>query len=302
MALVATFGGESGQGEEVKVYQLLSGRDLAKDFRKNQVHRFAVQMANYMYLVVCGTSAVAVDPAWDIDGLLVLCANLGVSLERAVYTHAHFDHTGGRVPRSLSGAKEDIQLPGVAELIAKGVTCFVGREDVPTVLKQSHLKDTDVQALDHKNKVPVNNNVTLLTLLTPGHTPGSACFLLDRLLFTGDTLFIGSCGRVDLPESSPSDMLTSLATLADLPSDTMVLPGHNYAFEAHTTIGDERSTNYMMMQAIDRVNSNGNAVSTNPVISMLPLPDYLGVARTLARQTERHHHDVKAAKSIESRF
>jgi glyoxylase-like metal-dependent hydrolase (beta-lactamase superfamily II) len=81
---------------------------------------------------------------------------------------------------------------------------------------------------------------------TPGHTPGSQCFLVDRRLISGDTLFIRSCGRTDLPGSDPKEMYTSLTKrLGALPDDTVVFPGHNYGGTV-TTIGDEKRNNPMM--------------------------------------------------------
>jgi len=81
---------------------------------------------------------------------------------------------------------------------------------------------------------------------TPGHTPGSQCFLVDGRLISGDTLFIRSCGRTDLPGSDPSEMYYSLTQrLGALPEQTTVFPGHNYG-GASTTIGAEKRENPMM--------------------------------------------------------
>src|SRR5919106_1166389 len=101
--------------------------------------------------------------------------------------------------------------------------------------------------------VKVDNHDTLdvgrlrLTFLhTPGHTPGSQCFLVDGRLISGDTLFIGSCGRTDLPGSDPKEMYYSLTQrLAALPDDTILLPGHNYGGAA-STIGREKRQNRFM--------------------------------------------------------
>src|SRR5213083_2749611 len=82
---------------------------------------------------------------------------------------------------------------------------------------------------------------------TPGHTPGSQCFLVGNALVSGDTLFIGSCGRVDLPGSNAEEMYRSLTqVLAALPDETLLFPGHNYADRPRSTIGDEKRTNTMM--------------------------------------------------------
>ena len=87
------------------------------------------------------------------------------------------------------------------------------------------------------------SGMSRLSLLhTPGHTPGSQCFLAAGALVSGDTLFIGGCGRVDLPGSDPDAMYHSLTqVLAKLPTDTVLFPGHNYASKPVSTIGDEKT-------------------------------------------------------------
>ncbi len=81
---------------------------------------------------------------------------------------------------------------------------------------------------------------------TPGHTPGSQCFYVDGRLISGDTLFIGACGRTDLPGGDPTEMHRSLTQrLAALPDETVLLPGHNYGGPA-STIGDEKRQNPFM--------------------------------------------------------
>ena len=88
--------------------------------------------------------------------------------------------------------------------------------------------------------------LTLTFIHTPGHTPGSQCFLVEGRLVSGDTLFIRSCGRTDLPGSDPKEMYYSLTQrLGALPDETVVLPGHDYGGSS-TTIGDEKRQNPMM--------------------------------------------------------
>lgn len=85
-----------------------------------------------------------------------------------------------------------------------------------------------------------------ITLLhTPGHTPGSQCFLVDNKLVSGDTLFLEGCGRTDLPGSNPDDMFDSLTLLSTLPDDVIVFPGHQYSQPAQMLMGDVRSSNYV---------------------------------------------------------
>jgi glyoxylase-like metal-dependent hydrolase (beta-lactamase superfamily II) len=88
--------------------------------------------------------------------------------------------------------------------------------------------------------------LTVTFMHTPGHTPGSQCFLIDDRLVSGDTLFIGSCGRTDLPGSDPTEMYYSLTQrLGALPDATILLPGHNYGGSS-STIGDEKRGNPFM--------------------------------------------------------
>jgi glyoxylase-like metal-dependent hydrolase (beta-lactamase superfamily II) len=104
---------------------------------------------------------------------------------------------------------------------------------------------------------------------TPGHTPGSLCVLSGSgddtplVCITGDTLFIGNVGRTDLPESSVNSMLQSLKRLSTLPENTIVLPGHNYATETQSTIGQEKKRNPWMQKA-EKV---GNGILRSNVIA-----------------------------------
>ena len=78
---------------------------------------------------------------------------------------------------------------------------------------------------------------------TPGHTPGSQCFLIGNSLVAGDTLFINSCGRIDLPGSNPEDMYNSLQTLSKLVDETVLFPGHNYSGQSSDTLGSQKKHN-----------------------------------------------------------
>jgi len=101
-----------------------------------------------------------------------------------------------------------------------------------------------------KNLVGVGEGDTIkvgelkfLVLHTPGHTPGSVCFLMDKAIFTGDTLFIDSIGRTDLEGSDPEEMFKSLKRLTTLADDIIVYPGHNYGKEPASTMGEQKKRN-----------------------------------------------------------
>lgn len=267
----------------VEVHQLLCGREIARDRKGNPLHQMAMQMANYCYLVadVESKQACIVDPAWDTEGCFAVAKEMGLEIEHALFTHRHFDHTGGKVPRAMTGAAQDIRLPGLFEFVNKGIKCYVGEKDAKAVAKQAGVELSSINSVDEGQIIKVSPKVEVKVLATPGHTPGSVCFQVGSVLCTGDTLFIGSCGRVDLPESNVKDMLVSLNRLSELPPDTLVLPGHNYAFETSSTIGQEKSINGMMMQAVQRFQQGKTrkGVDAEPVAAFLPLPDYLNVCR-----------------------
>jgi glyoxylase-like metal-dependent hydrolase (beta-lactamase superfamily II) len=120
-------------------------------------------------------------------------------------------------------------------------------------------------------------------LSTPGHTPGSVCFQVGDCLFTGDTLFVGSCGRVDLPGSNPEHMHASLRRLASLPDELTVLPGHDYGPSPSNKIGGEKATNMMMREAMMRASPAEFAAS----LRNLSAPSLVHTAEDARRRRRR---------------
>ena len=199
-------------------------------------------MANFVYLVgSTETRKVAViDAAWDIDEILRLAAADDVEITHALVTHTHPDHVGSW----LQGA----HIEGVEELLAKTKAKVVVHKAEAEFLKS--LSPSDIIKSESGDKIDVGG-IGIQLIHTPGHTPGSQCFLLGEIspeqpgrLIAGDTLFIGSCGRVDLPGSSAEEMYTSLTQkLMQLPDNTILFPGHNYAPETSSTIGEQKRAN-----------------------------------------------------------
>ena len=134
------------------------------------------------------------------------------------------------------------RIPGVEELLGRiPAKVYVHKAE------REFLRGfgSDLVKVDNHDTLPIGR-LTLRFMHTPGHTPGSQCFLVDDRLISGDTLFIGSCGRTDFPGSDPSEMYYSLTQrLAALPDATVLLPGHNYG-GAESTIGNEKRRNPFM--------------------------------------------------------
>jgi glyoxylase-like metal-dependent hydrolase (beta-lactamase superfamily II) len=193
-------------------------------------------MQNFVYLIgdTATRECVVVDPAWEIDAILDEIQSDDMRLTGMLVTHTHQDHVGGH----LFGH----DIPGIAQVLERSPAKVYVHKAEREFLKGF---GSDVVKVDGGDTVAVGG-VTVTFLHTPGHTPGSQCFLVDGRLISGDTLFIRSCGRTDLPGSDPAEMYTSLTQrLGALPDDTVVFPGHNYGGSA-TTIGDEKRANPMM--------------------------------------------------------
>jgi glyoxylase-like metal-dependent hydrolase (beta-lactamase superfamily II) len=198
-------------------------------------------MQNYVYLVGDPQTreAAVIDAAWDVDGILRIAEADGYRITHDLVTHFHPDHLGG----DLMGH----QIIGAAELVAKApAKVAIHKLELPFVHRLTGLSASDILPVEGGDTVKIGR-LPITFVHTPGHTPGSQCFLVGNACVSGDTLFIGSCGRVDLPGSNPEDMWRSLTqTLAALPDETILYPGHNYAAKPKSTIGDEKRTNMMM--------------------------------------------------------
>jgi len=253
----------------MKIHQLLMGRDIACD-PSNPVHSMAASMANFCYVIEYGNEkkAFLVDPAWDVQGIFDYVSKLNLNVTCAVFTHRHLDHTGGKV--QLQRGK--VVVPGLAEVAEKGIPVKVGKDDLKSISGQTGI--TNLEQVAHGEEFVPGAKV----IHTPGHTPGSLCILLNdgEALITGDTLFIGSCGRVDLAESDPEAMAQSLISLSKLPQECRVLPGHNYASLTESSIGRERKFNFAMRDAMSNFMSSNK---TNGVVRSSSLPDYVQSAR-----------------------
>ncbi len=172
-------------------------------------------------------TCVVIDPGYETGELETLLAKENKKVEAVLLTHCHFDHVGG------------------VESLARRENCPVyicqGDLSLPPVMTGGEIYYTHTYGEGDTLSLA---GLTIRVLQTPGHTPGCVCLQCENALFTGDTLFAGSCGRTDFPGSSPRDMVSSLKRLAALQGDFQVLPGHG----VETTLNEERRSNPFMTE------------------------------------------------------
>lgn len=177
---------------------------------------------NFSYIIADETSgeAAVVDPSFNVDAIALILKDRNLSLKYIINTHGHPDHTAGN---------EQLKTAFHSKIVAH---------------KLSHV-DQDVN-VDDGDTISMGK-VTFKVIHTPGHTPDSICLLTDDKLLTGDTLFVGECGRTDLLGGSAKDMYISLLQkIAKLDDNIEVYPGHDYGPHPTSTIAKERKTNYTL--------------------------------------------------------
>lgn len=213
--------------------QLLAGRDFAAG------DMIAQQMRNFAYIIGDRETGdtVVVDPAYAAPDLVDVLEADGMHLSGVLVTHHHPDHVGG----SMMG----FTLKGLAELLERvSVPVHVNVHEADWVSRITGIAPSELTPHQHGDTVSVGD-VDIELLHTPGHTPGSQCFLLDGRLVAGDTLFLDGCGRTDFPGGNVDDMYRSLQALAQLPGDPTVFPGHWYSAEPSASLSDVKATNYV---------------------------------------------------------
>ena len=166
-----------------------------------------------------------IDPGYQANTILDKIAELGLTVEAILLTHGHFDHVG---------AVKDI----VAETDCRVYLC--GEElSMPRFITSGSLYHTHTYG---EADALALAGLTIHIMHTPGHTPGSVCLLVEDTMFSGDTLFAGSCGRTDLPGGDWNTIQTSLKRLASIEADLQVFPGHGES----TTLAQEKQYNPYM--------------------------------------------------------
>ena len=178
---------------------------------------------NFSYVIADQASreAVVVDSSFNTGELTRILRKENLKLKYVISTHGHSDHTAGNEElRNMFGAK--------------------------SVAYKSSRTNPDMK-LNDGDTIQVGA-IPVKVIYTPGHTPDSICLLVDeKKLLTGDTLFVGECGRTDMPGGDSRSMYNSLFNkLLKLNDDVEVYPGHDYGPKPHSTIGEERRTNYTL--------------------------------------------------------
>ncbi len=179
-------------------------------------------MENFSYIIGDEEThqGAVVDPGFETEKILEIAVQNRLKIKYLIDTHEHMDHTSGN---------RDLALKTGAKIVA---------HEYAQITKDISVKDGEELKL---------GETSIKVIHTPGHTPGSICLLIDRKLLTGDTLFVGECGRVDLPGGSAEDLYSSLFNkILNLDDDIEVYPGHNYGAEPSSTIGSERKHNYVL--------------------------------------------------------
>jgi glyoxylase-like metal-dependent hydrolase (beta-lactamase superfamily II) len=221
--------------ETIYFRQLLAGRQVAV------THPAAGQMANFMYLIgdPGKREAVIVDPAWDVDGLIDVADEDGYRIVGALVTHYHPDHVGG----DLFG----LQIEGLGRFLERTpAPVFVNKTEAEGVKVVTGVSESDLRRMDDGDTLNLGN-LEIEFLHTPGHTPGSQCFIVGNRLVAGDTLFVQGCGRVDLPGGDSEALYYTLTQkLAKLPPQTILYPGHHYGPTETSTLADELEANFYL--------------------------------------------------------
>ena len=177
---------------------------------------------NFSYIIADEENgeAAVVDSSYNADEIVKTIKTQKLQLKYVINTHGHSDHTAGNTElQSIFGAK----------IVAH---------------KQSKIHP-DI-AVDEGDRLNVGK-ISLKIIYTPGHTTDSICLLVnDQKLLTGDTLFVGECGRTDFPGGNTKSMYESLNRLIRLNDNIEVYPGHDYGIKPTSTIGAEKNSNYTL--------------------------------------------------------
>ncbi|QLH10390.1 hydroxyacylglutathione hydrolase family protein [Nitrosarchaeum sp. AC2] len=194
-----------------------------------KVHQIQVgNMQNFTYVVEDEETdeAIVIDPSWDLEQIEQIIQRNNLKIKYVINTHHHFDHTLGN------------------EGMVKLTNAQIIQHEKSELKHDITVKDGDVIEF---------GNSKLTVLHTPGHSKDSICLIGDGKIFSGDTLFVGNCGRIDLPGGSTKELYHSLFDVLYLLNDDLILYcGHNYGNSLTSTIGKEKLTNFVMQKRTEQ--------------------------------------------------
>lgn len=179
-------------------------------------------MQNFSYIIYDEHEKVGaiIDPSWDLEKIFEFLEKNNISAKFIINTHTHFDHVLGN------------------DQVAEITKAAIIQHEKSTLKKDRSVREGEIINI---------GQVELEVLYTPGHSEDSICLIMNKeSIITGDTLFVGNIGRVDLPGSSPANMYDSLSRVAKLDGSLVVYPGHNYGMTPTSTILNERTNNTML--------------------------------------------------------
>ncbi len=182
------------------------------------------KMANFTYLIIDNEEKeiAIVDPSWDLEKIFAIINQNQYTVTYIINTHSHFDHVLGN------------------DQIIAVTKCKV-------IQHENSLEKHDISVNDG-DKFMIGKTIVQV-LFTPGHSKDSICLIVDsKIIITGDTLFVGNCGRTDLPGSDPEEMYNSLfEKIIKLDNNMVIYPGHNYGYKPISTLEEEKKNNYVLV-------------------------------------------------------
>jgi glyoxylase-like metal-dependent hydrolase (beta-lactamase superfamily II) len=180
-------------------------------------------MANFTYLIIDNEEkeTAIIDPSWDLEKIFEIIKKNEYKIKYIINTHSHYDHILGN------------------DQIVAITKC--------KVIQHKNSKEKHDISVNDGDEFKVGKTL-IKVFFTPGHSKDSICLIVDsKIIITGDTLFIGNCGRTDLPGSDPEEMYNSLfEKILNLDNNLVVYPGHNYGYKSISTIGEEKKNNYVL--------------------------------------------------------
>jgi glyoxylase-like metal-dependent hydrolase (beta-lactamase superfamily II) len=181
------------------------------------------KMANFTYLIIDNEEkeTAIIDPSWDLGKIFEIIKKNQYKIKYIINTHSHYDHILGN------------------DQIVAITKC--------KVIQHKNSKEKHDISVNDGDEFKVGKTLVKI-LFTPGHSKDSICLIVDsKIIITGDTLFVGNCGRTDLPGSDPEEMYNSLfEKILNLDDNMVVYPGHNYGYKSISTIEEEKKNNYVL--------------------------------------------------------